>query len=53
MDTTHFSNAEFTEMFEEAIATTGEYVVDKKSWAAPFQATVEGRRRKKMEGGDL
>lgn len=40
-------------MFEEAIATTKEYVVDKKSWAAPFQATVEGTRWKKMEGGDL
>lgn len=46
MGSTNFSNAKFAEVFRGAIATTKEYLVDKKPWTAPFEATDEGKRRK-------
>ena len=35
-----FKCKEFTKVFQEAIATTKEYLVDKKSWAAPFEGKI-------------
>lgn len=48
-----FKCKEFTKVFQEAIATTKEYLVDKESWAAPFEVTDEGKKWKKMLGCHL